>query len=256
MGVASIGPLDYAEGWVRGAPNAPVREFPLRRPIEEALGAPVVLENDVNAAAWGEYLLARRRGPRSLVFVAVGTGIGAGVVVGGRILRGPRGLAGEAGHIVVDPWSGVRCGCGGLGHWEALASGSRLPQAAVRLASSWRGPETPASREASRGRLGYPELARALQGGDPFARHLLGWLARVHAAGLATLTAAYDPDVIVVGGGAALGVWEHLAEPLDRAYRELAPYGRAAPVEPATYGRLAGLYGALALALSAPETCG
>jgi glucokinase len=254
VGVASIGPLDRREGSVVGAPNAPIPSFPLRRPLEAELGVPVVVENDCNAGAWGEYVLGRGRGLGSLVYVAVGTGVGAGAVVGGRLLVGPRGLAAEAGHVVLDPWSPLECGCGGRGHWEALASGSRLPGAARLLATRWEGPETPALAEARSGRLGYPELARHAGAGDPFALHVAEWLASIHAAGIATLIAAYDPQAVYLGGGALLGAWSLLYPRILEALRRLEPYRLGVPVERATFGGDASLYGALALALRPPET--
>lgn len=154
VGVAIFGPIDYRSGSVVSPPNHPARRIPVRGPLEEEFRVPVTLVNDAVAGAWSGYHLT---GTGDLVYVALGTGVGVGVVIGGRLLLGRRGDSHEAGHIVLDYRSGAVCGCGGRGHWEALFSG------------------------------------RALQGREADIR--------VVAAGIASLVACYDPEVILLGGG-------------------------------------------------------
>ncbi|MEB2836975.1 MAG: ROK family protein [Desulfurococcales archaeon] len=254
LGVASIGPLDPRRGVVEGTPNAPIKSFPLRRPLEEALGVPVVVANDCNAGAWAEYTLGRGSGLDSLAYIAVGTGIGGGVVIGGRLLVGPRGLGAEVGHLVLEASSRARCGCGGRGHWEALASGSAIPRTARILARGWRGPETQALREALRARLGAEALYAYARGGDAFALHVVDYLAGIHAAGIASVTVAYDAQAVFLGGGALLGGWDLLAPRIRAALGEYLGYSVDVRVERCMFGEDQQLYGAASLVLRRPET--
>jgi predicted NBD/HSP70 family sugar kinase len=130
IGVAVFGPIDYSQGGVVNPPNHPSRFIPLRRPLEDYFDVPITIVNDAVAGVWSEYVVGTRMSVGDLVHAALGTGIGVGVIVGGRLLLGRRGDSHEAGHIVLDPHSSIRCGCGGVGHWEAhyrqaLESGRR-----------------------------------------------------------------------------------------------------------------------------------
>ena len=256
VGVASIGPIDPVRGVVEGTPNAPIKSFPLKRPLEEALGVPVIVANDCNAGAWAEYVLGRGGGFRSLAYIAVGTGIGGGVIINGKLLAGPRGLAGEVGHIVLDVNSSVKCGCGGRGHWEALASGSAVPRTARILAGAWRGPGSQAHARAVEGLLTSEELYQHARRGDPFALEVIEYLARVHAAGIASVIVAYDVEAVFLGGGALLGGWDLLGDRLKRALGDYLGYGVDVLVDKCTFGHDQQLYGALALVLREPTLLG
>ena len=254
VGVASIGPLDPRGGEVRGAPNAPIKDFPLRRPLEEAFGVPVIVANDCNAGAWAEYVWGKGSDSRSMAYIAVGTGIGGGVVIGGKLLVGPRGLAAEVGHIVVDVDSVLRCGCGARGHWEALAGGAAVPRLARIAASRWEGPRTEAYTEALEGGLTPERLYSAAREGDAFALHLVDALARIHAAGIASVAAAYDAERVFLGGGALLGGWDLLEEPIRRYLEDYSLPQLGVRVERASFGVDQQLYGAAALVYKPPET--
>ncbi|MCH1927120.1 ROK family protein, partial [Shewanella sp. C31] len=131
IGLGTPGPLDFKEGVIRFTPNIPgLLDFPIRRLLEEATGRPVHLENDANAAALAEHHLGAARGEASSLFLTVSTGIGGGVVLGGRVLRGERGQGGELGHITLLP-GGPVCGCGLEGCLEALAAGRALEREAA-----------------------------------------------------------------------------------------------------------------------------
>ncbi len=199
VGVAVAGLIDVRRGEVLNMPNNPIRSFPLKGPLESMLSAPVLVINDCLAAAWGEHL---ERGVDNLVYLTLSTGIGAGAVVNGNLLLGKDGNAHEVGHIVVD-YKGRRCGCGGRGHWEALASGRAIPRFARELAASWEG-ESEAKEAALKGELDPPELFSLWREGDSFANFVVEELARVNAAGIATVVNVYDPEVVVLGGGIAL----------------------------------------------------
>jgi glucokinase len=237
IGVASIGPLDLEKGWVIGTPNNPLRSFALRDPLVELFRKPVVIANDCVAAVW-------------VAYVTISTGVGVGVVVDGRLLVGRRGNSHEAGHVVVDLDSGVRCGCGGLGHWEALGSGANIPRLAYVKALEWGG-DSRAWRLAVEGTLTPEALYSLARSGDVFALKLVDYINRVHAAGLASVVAAYDPQVVFLGGSIFLKNKDLILEGVRRYIRE---YSLLEPPElrDATFGEDSVLYGALAIALKTP----
>lgn len=249
LGLGVAGLVDF-DGTIRYAPNIEGLDgVPLRTLLEEACGLPVAVDNDANMAALGEVRHGAARGHSEVLVLTFGTGIGGGIVTGGRVLRGSQGLAAEIGHFTVDP-AGPICACGGRGHWEALASGTALGQ----LGREWAGRgDAPGS------------LRRA--GGDPAAvtgRHvgesavageadglaLLDTFSRHVAVGIGGLVNILDPELVVVSGGlVALGelLWDRVGDELP-AYIE-APYRRTVPpVVAAELGERAGAIGAAALA--------
>jgi glucokinase len=250
VGVASIGPLDLERGWVVGTPNNPLRSFALRDPLVELFGKPVVVANDCVAAVWGEFILGGGRGLSEVAYVTISTGVGVGVVVDGRLLVGRRGNSHEAGHVVVDLNGSVRCGCGGLGHWEALGSGANIPKVAYVKALEWGG-DSRAWRLARDGILTSEALYTLAREGDVFALKLVDYINRVHAAGLASLVAAYDPQVVFLGGSIFLKNRELILEGVRRYIRD---YSLLEPPElrETTFGEDTVLYGALAIALKTP----
>jgi glucokinase len=202
VGVGVAGLVDADRAKVFFAPNLKWSQVPARTLLEARTGLPVVIENDGNIAAWGEYRFGAGRGARDLTLVTVGTGIGGGIVIDGRLFRGAHGAAGEIGHINAVP-DGRPCGCGRNGCLEQYASGNALVREARLLA---------ADRRAEAGILlalgdGTPEgvqglhITEAARAGDPIALEAFGivgtWLGR----GLADLAAVLDPDVFVIGGG-------------------------------------------------------
>ncbi len=128
IGVGAAGMVDWPDGHVRWAPNNSYRDLPLRAILAAETGLPAVVDNDANAAAWAEACLGAGVGHRDLLVLTVGTGIGAGLILGGRLYPGATGIGGEAGHIIVDS-SGPRCGCGSAGCLEVMGSGSALGRA-------------------------------------------------------------------------------------------------------------------------------
>nr|WP_277621085.1 glucokinase [Thermus arciformis] len=229
IGLGTPGPLDFKEGVIRFTPNIPgLEDFPIRRLLEEATGRPVHLENDANAAALAEHHLGAARGEESSLFLTVSTGIGGGVVLGGRALRGKRGQGGELGHTTLLP-GGPVCGCGLEGCLEALAAGRALERDA---AYAFQRP------------VDTRELFRLFQAGEPKARRLLLQAARYVGIGLASLVKAFDPGVVVVGGGLALNAPQAYWEALEEAYRRYLQGWEAPPLRKALLGSKAGLLGA------------
>ena len=251
VGVGSVGPLDIRRGAVVNPPNVRARYIPLRDVLSEALGAPVYVVNDCVAAVYGEYVAGAGRGRRNVVYLTISSGIGAGAVVDGNLLLGKDGNAHEVGHVVVAYHLPVRCGCGGIGHWEALASGRNMWKLVRVLALSWPGPETELYRAALRGPVGPETVFKLWRGGDEFAAYVVEELARVNAAGLASVVNVYDPEVIIVGGSVALSS----PELIERSARLASMYvtNRMPEVVMTRFGDDAVLVGAAWLARRPPE---
>lgn len=200
VGVAGLVDNDFSQ--VFFAPNLRWHQVPARAVLESATGLPVIVENDGNIAAWGEYRFGAGRGLRDIVVVTVGTGIGGGIISEGRLFRGGHGAAGEIGHINAVP-DGRPCGCGRGGCLEQYASGSALVREARALAAERR---SEAELLLALGD-GTPEgvqgvhVTQAARAGDPVAIEaftIIGtWLGR----GMADLAAVLDPQAFVIGGG-------------------------------------------------------
>lgn len=248
VGIGAAGLVDHAAGALVWSPHASGGGVALGAEVAAATGLPVVVDNDANLAALAEARLGAGVGHRMVLFVGLGTGIGGGLVIEGRVERG-RGFLGELGHMTLDP-SGPRCACGRKGCWEALVSGTALGRDAAELAAA--DPAGPVFR-ATAGAVPRGEHLSAAAGlGDPEARGRLEaagtWLGR----GLANLVAAFDPNVIVIGGAAA-GAGEALLGPARSTLADCVE-GRGCraptPVLSARFGPGAGLVGA---ALAAGE---
>jgi glucokinase len=251
VGIGAAGFVDGARSRVVFAPNLAWREEPLREKVAGRIGLPVIVENDANAAAWAEARLGAGRGRDDVVLITVGTGIGGGLVLGGKLYRGRWGMAGEPGHYRVMP-DGRLCGCGNRGCWEQYASGSALvaearefarrsPDAAVRMLQLGGGvPEG----------ITGPEITRAAREGDAAALRCFEIIGSWLGHGLADLAAILDPGCFVIGGGVseagdlllAPARAAFAASLTGRAYRE------AAEIRRAELGPDAGLIGAADLA--------
>ncbi|MER3456667.1 MAG: hypothetical protein C4304_07260 [candidate division GAL15 bacterium] len=244
VGVAVPGPLSVREGLVLEPPNLRGwREVPLRRMLQERLGCPVLLENDANAAAVGEWWRGAGQGAQHLVYLTVSTGVGGGLVLDGRLYRGATDTAGELGHVVVDP-QGPPCSCGRRGHLEGLASGPAIARwAAEQIRAGCR------SSLAGKEPLSARDVAVAAEEGDELAREAFRRAGTYLGLAVAGLVNLLNPEVVVVGGGVAqAGRW--LFDPMLEAARSQAfdrPW-RAVRVVPAALGDHAGLVGAAYLA--------
>jgi predicted NBD/HSP70 family sugar kinase len=189
VGVGIPGQVDSREGSVRLAVNLGIDEpFPLARRLQAALDTPVLVENDVRAASFGVYETLRRSGddPGDLAYLSLGTGVATGLVIEGTVHRGSAGMAGEIGHVVVDP-GGLRCACGQTGCLETVVSGPAI-------SAAWRA----AGRDDA-----ASNLFAAATGGDPSSQALAMKVTAHLATAVHWLAAAYDVDTIVLGGGVA-----------------------------------------------------
>jgi glucokinase len=230
------GAVDKEKAVVLGAPNLPsLANFGLKAALQERLGCTVFLENDANAAAIGEMWLGAARGCSDVVSVTLGTGVGGGIILGGKLWRGSHGSAGEIGHTTVDPFSGLKCKCGNTGCLELFASATAI----VRMARELGMDESSAEKVYEAGRNGN-ELALAVF--IRFGMYL--------GIGLASLMSLIDPQIIVITGGAVNG-WDLFAPEMyrqvgERAFRATAQQVRIARSE---CGDNAGLLGATRLAI-------
>jgi glucokinase len=211
-------------------------------------GATTLVVNDATAACWAEFTLGAAKGFDDVLMATLGTGIGGGAVVAGRLLGGAHGFAGEIGHMVVDP-QGPPCPCGKRGCWERFASGSGLGRLAREAAQAGKLVEVVrlvgGDPEAVRGE----DLSSAAIRGDPAALEVMGGFAWWVALGLANLANALDPGVIVLGGG-LIEAERVVMAPVRRAFSELveAPWARGVEVLPAQLGETSGAVGAALLA--------
>jgi glucokinase len=251
VGIGAAGFVDSERARVLFAPHLAWRNEQLRDVVAAAVGLPVVVENDANAAAWAEWRFGAGRGEAQFVCVTLGTGIGGGIVSDGRLQRGRHGMAGEFGHMVVVP-DGHRCECGNRGCLEQYASGNVLGREVRELARAG-SPVTVPLMERVGGdvdALVGPLITQAAQEGDPCAVELFEDVGRWLGIGLANLAAALDPGLFVIGGGVS-DAGELLLRPARESFRRTLT-GRGFRPEPrivkAALGPEAGMVGAADLA--------
>jgi glucokinase len=257
IGIACAGFVDAAGETVVFAPNLAWRNEPLATRIRERSDIPVILENDANAAAWGEFRFGAARDADHMVMVTLGTGVGGGIIDKHQLLRGSQGMAAEIGHMRVVP-DGHLCGCGNRGCWEQYASGSALVRDArevVRVDTSY-------AVELRRRCGGDPEaldgvmVTEAAFDGDPAALDLLEDIGRWTGQGIASLVAVLDPATIVIGGGVAAAGELVLGPARATLARNLTARSHR-PVPPmvlAELGNDAGMIGAADLASARAST--
>ncbi|NYI46895.1 glucokinase [Nocardioides aromaticivorans] len=234
LGISAAGLVDAAgENYLFGA-HLPWRDAPVRKRLEELTGLPVVLDNDANCAAWAELTAGAARGFDSAVMVTIGTGIGGALVLGGRLVRGAHGLAGEFGHMQAVP-GGLACECGLHGCWEQYCSGRALERV---------------TRVALGRHLDGPEVTAMALAGNEVARQAFASIGLWLGVGTAALVSAFDPQVVVVGGGVS-AVGDLLLAPARAGLRESLQGTDHRPVPeivPASLGPEAGAIGAALLA--------
>jgi glucokinase len=250
IGIGAAGFVDRDRATVQFAPNIDWIDEPLAESVGKLVDLPVVVENDANAAAWGEYRFGAGEDTDDLLFVTVGTGVGGGIVHRGMLVRGGFGAAAEIGHMRVVP-DGRLCGCGQRGCFEQYASGRALVRDARARVDSDDPQAQPllmvaGDSEAITGQM-VTGLARQ---GDPMCLDLLRDVGQWLGEGIATLAAVLDPSVIAIGGGVA-DAGDLLLDPVRRAFEEHLPareHRRIAELRLAALGNEAGIIGAADLA--------
>lgn len=243
VGVALPGPVDRTGPRLLAAPTIPeLANVPLAGPLRKAFGCPVAGDNDANACALAEGLFGAGRGHEIVVYITVSTGIGGGVVIGGRVFRGARGTSAEFGHQVILPEGGPPCACGGRGCLETLASGTSIA-ARARLVFAGSG-EPPESLTAA-------WVAGQVRAGDERAVRLWTEVASYLGAGICNVINILDPNVVVLGGGVATGAGELLLAPVRRFVSErcMPCLARDVSILEAALGREAGIVGAACLVM-------
>jgi len=251
VGVGVAGQVEKDTGKVIFAPNLDWRDVPLQAQLQRTIGLPVIVTNDVRAATWGEWLHGAGQGCDDLLCMFVGTGVGGGVVSGGRMLAGCNNTAGEVGHITVD-MNGPPCTCGNRGCLEALAGGwaiTRLTRESVK-ADPEGGKVLLEMGGGGIDEINVATVARAVRGGDPMARRLMDQAAEALIAGASTLINAFNPCRLILGGGVITGVPELISR-IDKGVRgqALAAACSSLMVLPAGLRSDAGVIGAAALAI-------
>lgn len=240
LGFAIPAIMKADEERIFSSPNLPeLGGTPLARSLEEKLGFPVILENDATAAAIGEYWLGASRDYASSICVTLGTGVGGGIIIDGKPLRGPDGTAGEVGHICVEPL-GPPCGCGSNGCVEQFSSASAI----VRMANELKG-DYPGSKLAELNDFNALNVFQFGMAGDPLCIEVFRRAGSYLGIALAALINVLNPEAIVIGGGAAEG-WDLFIEAArgeirKRAFREPAERAR---IVRASLGTDAGIVGA------------
>ena len=246
VGIGSPGPLDRERGVVIFTPNLGWRDFPLRDRVQDAVRLPATLDNDANCATLGEWWIGAAKGARHVVGLTIGTGIGGGLILDGRLYHGVSDVAGEIGHTTIDS-TGRRCGCGNYGCLEAYASG---PAIAERARESLAGGESSVMTSLVGGdlsRLNAALVYAAAQQGDELAIQVVRETARFLGAGIANLLNIFNPEVVVLAGGVTQA-GDALFEPMRAEVRRRAfrPAVEACRIVPGELRGTAGVVGAVA----------
>lgn len=248
MGVA--GQIDPDSGVVLDSPNLRWHMVPIRELVQEALGMPVTVTNDVRAVTWGEWKCGAGKGVSDLLCVFVGTGIGGGVITGGRLLTGSTGVAGEVGHTVIDP-NGPPCRCGSQGCLEAHAGGWAIglrAQQAVE-AEPEAGSVLMALAQGDSSAITAAMVSQAAHADDTLALRLVAETGEALGAGVASLVNLFNPRLVILGGGVIEGLPELIGTVVEGVQARALPSHRAeVDVVGAKLGRYSGTVGAALMA--------
>jgi glucokinase len=242
--VAVPGTVDAENGVVTTAPNLPaLNDFSMAAALAGELDVKAILENDANAAAVGEYWCGASEGFTDSILMTLGTGVGGGIIVGGKILRGASGTAGEIGHVCVES-NGEPCCCGSLGCVEQYSSASAIVRIAKSLASQY-----PESVLNEKEKLKAHEIFEAGTGGDALALEVFRQMGFYLGVALTSLANVLNPEIIVIGGGASAG-WDLFAPEMQATIKRRAYGGRAEKIRVVrgALGDDAGILGAARLA--------
>lgn len=247
VGIGAAGFIDAATGSVTFSPNLTYDEPHIAEVVSSRTGLATVVDNDANAAAWGERTYGAARGSDHVVMLTLGTGIGSGLIVDGRLVRGATGAGAEVGHTVIDP-DGPKCPCGLRGCLERFASGSAIAEAA-RKAVEGDPKSTILNFASSVEQITGEDVARAAREYDETARSIMMAAGRALGVGMSNLVNLFDPDMIVLGGS-VVGAGEPYLGPARDTLNRMLDAQRRRPVRlvQAALGNDAGLMGAAALA--------
>ncbi|MDZ4861870.1 MAG: ROK family protein [Gemmatimonadota bacterium] len=245
LGIGAPGPLKIDTGIVLLTPNLGWVNMPLRQRLADGLGLRAALDNDANCAVLGEWWRGAAQGTRNAVGLTIGTGIGGGIIIGGRLYHGASDIAGEIGHMTIDV-HGRRCKCGNYGCVEAYASGPNIALRAVEAIESGSASSLPGYVGGDLRQVTAQLVYEAAKAGDELALDVVRDTARFLGAAVANLINIFNPEAIVVVGGVTLA-GEHLFEPLRREVtrRAFKPAVEVCRIVPGTLTGVAGVYGAV-----------
>jgi len=246
VGIGAPGPLDRARGIVLLTPNLGWTLLPLRDLVGGAVGLPATLDNDANCAIYGEWWVGAAKGARYVVGLTIGTGIGGGIVVDGKLYHGTSDIAGEIGHTTIDS-TGRRCKCGNYGCLEAYASGPAIAARAVEGIEAGADSTLPDLVGGDLSRVTAQSVYDAAHGGDEYALEVVRETAKFLGAGVANLVNIFNPDVIVLVGGVTLA-GDRLFVPLRAEVKRRAfkPAVERCRIVPGALPGTAGVFGAAA----------
>jgi glucokinase len=244
VGVGAPGPLDTRRGVVLLTPNLGWVDMPLRQIIHDRLGLPAALDNDANCAVLGEWWVGAARGSRHAIGITIGTGIGGGLILDGRLYHGASDVAGEIGHTTIDT-EGRRCKCGNYGCLEAYASGPNIALRAIEELEAGAESRLPSYVAGDLRQLTAQTVYQAAQDGDELALEVVNDTARFLGVGIGNLLNVFNPEVVVVCGGVTLA-GDHLFVPMRRevSRRAFKPAVAACRIVPGELAGTAGVYGA------------
>lgn len=256
VGIGSPGPLDTARGVVLETPNLGWKEMPLRDRLGAALDLPAVLDNDANCAVLGECWVGAGRGARFAIGMTIGTGIGGGLVLDGRLYHGAGDSAGEIGHMTIDV-DGRRCNCGNYGCLEAYASGPAIAMRAVEQLRAGLESRLTTMSDDDFAAITAQTVFEAARAGDDVALDVVRDTAHYLGVGLANLLNIFNPELVVIMGGVTQA-GDALFEPLQRevARRAFRSAVDSCRIVPGTLTGLAGVYGAAKVFLDRPVAGG
>ena len=251
LGMGIPGLADLKNGVTKFLPNLPTqwRDVPVRAVLAPKIGCPVYLLNDVRLATLGELTFGHGRSARTMAFFALGTGIGGGVAVDGKLRLGPLGAAGELGHQTILP-EGPRCGCGSRGCLETLASGPAITAEGVRLMLSGLAPKLHELVRGEASAVTPREMAAAADAGDTRVKEAIARAASYLGIGVANVVTILHPDLVVLGGGVA-AIGPLLFDTVRQTVRERVGMFPTDDIEikPSLLGERAGALGGIALAM-------
>ena len=256
VGVGAPGPLDTKSGIVLLTPNLGWVNLPLRRIIHDRLGLPAMLDNDANCAVLGEWWVGAARGSRNAIGLTIGTGIGGGIILDGKLYHGASDVAGEIGHTTIDT-EGRRCKCGNYGCLEAYASGPNIAMRARESLEAGAVSILPSQVGGDLKQITAQTVYEAAAAGDELALEVVNDTAKFLAVGVANLLNVFNPEVVVVCGGVTLA-GDHLFVPLQRevSRRAFKPAVTACRIVPGELAGTAGVYGAAKVFLDAEQRPG
>jgi glucokinase len=246
VGIGSPGPLDRERGLVIFTPNLGWRDFPLRDRVQDGVKLTATLDNDANCATVGEWWIGAAKGARNVVGLTIGTGIGGGLILDGKLYHGASDVAGEIGHATIDS-TGRRCGCGNYGCLEAYASGPAIAERAREALAGGEASIMPSLVGGDLSKLTAATIYEAARRDDELALHVVRETARFLGTGIANLLNIFNPEVVVLAGGVTQA-GEALFDPLRAEVRRRAfkPAVDACRIVPGALEGNAGVVGAVA----------